>query len=115
MKYLFLLLICVYCCLFGYARPVIVYDDDNLSCNRIISLEQDAYGFIWIATEDGLNKFDGYTFANYFHDESDSTSIACNYINKVYSDSHQRLWVASNKGIQYYLNYLLIPILMLQL
>ena len=47
MKYLFLLLICVYCCLFGYARPVIVYDDDNLSCNRIISLEQDAYGFIW--------------------------------------------------------------------
>ena len=72
MKYLFLLLICVYCCLFGYARPVIVYDDDNLSCNRIISLEQDAYGFIWIATEDGLNKFDGYTFANYFHDESDS-------------------------------------------
>lgn len=62
MKYLFLLLICVCCCLFGYARPVIVYDDDNLSCNRIISLEQDAYGFIWIATEDGLNKFDGYTF-----------------------------------------------------
>ena len=103
MKYLFLLLICVCCCLFGYARPVIVYDDDNLSCNRIISLEQDAYGFIWIATEDGLNKFDGYTFTNYFHDESDSTSIACNYINKVYSDSHQRLWVASNKGIQYYL------------
>ena len=80
-----------------------MYDDDNLSCNRIISLEQDAYGFIWIATEDGLNKFDGYTFTNYFHDESDSTSIACNYINKVYSDSHQRLWVASNKGIQYYL------------
>ena len=93
------------------------YDDDNLSCNRIISLEQDAYGFIWIATEDGLNKFDGYTFTNYFHDESDSTSIACNYINKVYSDSHQRLWVASNKGIQYYLpqQNLLIPILMLQL
>lgn len=45
MKYLFLLLICVYCCLFGYARPVIVYDDDNLSCNCIISLEQDAY--VW--------------------------------------------------------------------
>lgn len=103
MKYPLLFLICVCCCLFGYARPVIVYDDDNLSCNRIISLEQDVYGFIWIATEDGLNKFDGYTFTNYFHDESDSTSIACNYINKVYSDSHQRLWVASNKGIQYYL------------
>lgn len=86
-----------------YAQPVIMYRNDNLSCNRITCLEQDAYGFIWIATEDGLNKFDGYKFTDYFHDEKDSTSIVCNYINKIYSDSQKRLWVASNKGIQYYL------------
>lgn len=103
MRYLLLFILYVCCCLYGYAQPIIMYDDDNLSCSRILSLEQDAYGFIWIATEDGLNKFDGYTFTNYYHDANDSTSIACNYINKVFSDSHKRLWVASNKGIQYYL------------
>lgn len=103
MRYILLLILCVCYNLPVYTNPIIVYDDDNLSCNRILSLEQDAYGFIWIATEDGLNKFDGYTFTNYFHDANDSTSIVCNYINKVFSDSHKRLWVASNKGLQYYL------------
>ena len=78
MKYPLLFLICVCCCLFGYARPVIVYDDDNLSCNRIISLEQDVYGFIWIATEDGLNKFDGYTFQNYKSYPTDDTRLEYN-------------------------------------
>ena len=76
---------------------------DGLSQNTVADFLQDDKGYIWMATWNGLEKFDGYTFTNYFHDESDSTSIACNYINKVYSDSHQRLWVASNKGIQYYL------------
>lgn len=83
------------------AQSVCTYTNE-LSCNRITDLEQDAFGFIWIATEDGLNRFDGYTFTSYFHNEEDSTSLLCNYINRLYLDFDRQLWIATNKGIQYY-------------
>lgn len=95
-------LILILICRYGNAQQVYRFDDDKLSCNQIKSLAQDGYGFIWIATEDGLNKFDGWTFTSYFHDENDSTSLINNYINQIFTDSNQQLWIATNKGLQYY-------------
>lgn len=100
MKYIYALVLSwlgYYC----NAQSVYTYTNE-LSCNWITDLEQDASGFIWIATEDGLNKFDGYTFTSYFHDEQDSTSLLCNYTNKLYLDTDHQLWIATNKGIQCY-------------
>lgn len=98
----FLILLSTLYSIYNLAQQVYIFDNDKLSCNQIKCLEQDNNGFIWIATEDGLNKFDGWTFTNYFHDEKDSTSLINNYINQLLQDSNEQLWIATNKGLQYY-------------
>ena len=57
------------------------YDSNKLSCSLVNNMIQDSYGFIWIGTENGLNKFDGWTFTQYLHDAKDHNSIN-NIINK---------------------------------
>ena len=52
---------------------------DGLSNNTVSDVFQDKYGFIWFATEDGLNRYDGYKFEIFNHDPNDSTSIGGNY------------------------------------
>ena len=76
-----------------------------LSCSRIVEMNQDAYGFVWIATENGLNKFDGWKFINYFHDDKNPTSLSGNMVRKLLTDKSGRLWIGTNNGLQYYCPY----------
>lgn len=78
------------------------YGFGELSSNLTNSICQDKHGYIWTATEYGLNKFDGIRFIQYLHDVHDSTSISSNNINILYIDHNQRLWVGCNNGLQYY-------------
>lgn len=48
---------------------------DGLPNNHIERIAQDRNGFLWIATWDGLSRFDGYEFRNYYHLPTDSTSL----------------------------------------
>ena len=57
-----------------------LYTSDKLSSSLINCVTQDKYGFMWIGTEYGLSKFDGYKFTNYLHNNKDTTSIADNII-----------------------------------
>ncbi|GAB3416569.1 two-component regulator propeller domain-containing protein [Niabella aquatica] len=66
------------------------------------TIVQDDKGFIWVGTEDGLNKFDGHSFTVYKNIRQDTTSIVNNIITALYIDSRGRLWVASMSGLQYY-------------
>ena len=50
--------------------------DDNLSSSLINQLYQDRNGIMWIATEDGLNRYDGNKFTSYRHIPNDSTTIS---------------------------------------
>ncbi len=77
------------------------YTVDQLSDNRIHAICQDSIGFVWIGTENGLNKFDGYRFYQYFPDESDSLSLISNYVRSLCRDRGGRLWIGLNRGIQY--------------
>ena len=55
-----------------------LYTADKLTSSLISCISQDKYGYIWVGTENGLNKFDGYRFTNYIKDnlnENDSTSL----------------------------------------
>ena len=53
-----------------------LYDtEDGLSSTFVNYLYQDSRGYIWIATEYGLNKYDGIHFTNYLHDANDSSSL----------------------------------------
>ena len=72
--------------------------DDGLSNNFINSIVQDSIGFMWFATEDGLNKYDGYDFTVYRHDPNDSTSLSENNIKVLQVDKNGILWIGTNGG-----------------
>ncbi|MFC2089123.1 two-component regulator propeller domain-containing protein, partial [Calditrichota bacterium] len=67
----------------------------GLSHNNITWILQDNYGFMWIGTEDGLNKFDGYKFTVYRHDPDDSSSLKSNWITSLYEDQAGVIWITT--------------------
>ena len=76
-----------------------LYTADKLSSSMIDYIIQDHYGFIWVGTQYGLNKFDGYRFTNFFCDKNDSTTIQDNDISRLLVDRHHQLWIGSAKGL----------------
>ena len=74
---------------------------DGLATNwmNFCPIEQDAQGFIWVGSDHGLHKYDGYNFTVFTHNENDSTSISNNSINDIHKDSKGRLWIATNSGL----------------
>src|SRR5262245_28551584 len=73
--------------------------ENGLSSDVVRDITQDKYGFLWIATTDGLNRFDGRTFIVYHHNVRDSFSIPDDVINSICGDSSGRVWIATNGGL----------------
>ena len=71
---------------------------DGLSQNNIFSIAQDKQGFIWMGTEDGLNRYDGYNFKVYKKDPNDTLSITSNTISECYISKSGALWLGTNLG-----------------
>ena len=78
------------------------YTSDQLSSNQITNICQDQTGFIWVGTEFGLNKYDGYRFTNYFHETDHAATISSNVISFLFVDSRGSLWVGTQKGLDRY-------------
>ncbi len=68
---------------------------DGLSSNSITVLFQDNRGFLWIGTEDGLNRYDGYSFKIYRHNPEDPHSISGNFIQTIVQDDSHNLWIGT--------------------
>ncbi|MCK5457968.1 MAG: hypothetical protein KAI45_12645, partial [Melioribacteraceae bacterium] len=66
---------------------------DGLSQNKVFSIVQDKLGFIWIATEDGLNRYDGYKFKVYKNIPGDSTSLRLNMVETLHITESGDLWL----------------------
>lgn len=64
---------------------------------------QDSHGFLWISTDDGLHRFDGYNFKAYKNNIKDSSSIISNRIWRVSEDKHGDLWIAAAGGVTHYI------------
>ena len=79
-------------------------NSEGLSDGIVRALVQDKYGFIWIGTTYGLNRFDGITVKNYFSSPGDSGSIGSHYILSLYCDSKSRLWISTHQGLSLF-NY----------
>ncbi len=79
-----------------------LYTSDKLSSGMITCICQDCYGFVWVGTEYGLNKFDGYSFTSYFHSRNDSTTIVDNEISTLFVDKEGHLWVGCSRGLASY-------------
>ncbi|WP_343524556.1 two-component regulator propeller domain-containing protein [Pedobacter sp.] len=73
-------------------------NDGLPSKNTTVALK-DKRGFIWVGTENGLCKFDGYSFKVYVNIAGDSTSLTNNYINAIVEDHNGRLWVGTMNGL----------------
>jgi signal transduction histidine kinase/ligand-binding sensor domain-containing protein/DNA-binding response OmpR family regulator len=73
---------------------------DNLSNSHVNSICQDNAGYIWISTDNGLNRFDGSSFKTYYHTPNDPHSLINNLALTVLEDSRGRLWVGTGGGLQ---------------
>jgi len=67
--------------------------DNGLPNNSIRSITQDQTGFLWIGTWDGLSRYDGYEFKNYYHRPGDSASLPYFTVLKVYVNRYNQVWV----------------------
>ena len=72
---------------------------DGLSTDKINAIFQDQKGFIWIGTDEGLNRFDGVRFVEYSNDPDDSLSLSSNIVTHILEDSHGALWVGTTRGL----------------
>lgn len=76
---------------------------DGLSNNVIYSIIQDKLGFIWIATQDGLNRFDGYNFKVYKNQPYKQNVLSGNWVHCLLEDEKGNLWIGSNsQGVFYF-------------
>lgn len=71
---------------------------DGLSQNTVRCLLQDRQGFIWLGTEYGLNRYDGYSFTVYRNALGDSTTLADNRITALHQDNRGNIWVGTASG-----------------
>ena len=89
-------------CAVAYGHNGHFYRSDLFSSSLISCMSQDSQGSIWIATDYGLNRFDGYHFQTFLHNDADSTTIGNNVVVTLFRDSDGHLWVGTNKGLDLY-------------
>ena len=90
-------------CLMGWlnisAQTGLFYPSSLFSSGLINTICQDRYGYIWIATDYGLNRFDGYRFTTYLRKTGDSLSLSNNTVVSLFCDSKGQLWAGTAKGL----------------
>ena len=80
--------------------------NEGLSQGSVRDILEDKQGFLWFATADGLNRYDGYDFHTYNHHGEDSTSISNGDVLKIFKDAHNDLWLTTQTSLCKYKSYL---------
>lgn len=85
------------------AQPLSLYfrnlnTSHGLSHNKVNCIIQDQRGFVWLGTDDGLNRYDGYRFEIFRHSPSNSASISGNIITDLLEDKSGVIWIATADG-----------------
>ena len=105
-KFNILFLTCFISFLFSEGLPAQTgsfYSTDNVLSNSLINdIYQDSRNFIWIATEDGLNRYDGVRFNVYRNRRNETGTLKNNYVRTVFEDSKGRFWVGCINGLMRY-------------
>jgi len=90
----------------GYSQYYVFtnYSINNGLSQSVVNCQfQDSKGFIWIGTQNGLNRFNGETFDVYSYNPADSCSISNNWIYSIAEDSEGNLWICTKGGLNKYL------------
>ncbi|MDH6389078.1 signal transduction histidine kinase/ligand-binding sensor domain-containing protein/CheY-like chemotaxis protein [Parabacteroides sp. PFB2-12] len=72
--------------------------DQGLSQNMVDYIYKDSRGFMWFATWNGLNCYDGYQF-NYYNTQSEANAINSLFVHVLQEDRHHYLWVGTEEGL----------------
>jgi len=105
MRKVYLIILCIIWETFAFAqqsynRKIVKYSSkDGLSYGFITGIVQDDNGFMWFATEDGLNRFDGINFKVFKHNVSNPNSLPSNYLDLTYKDADGDIWLSTRQGI----------------
>ena len=98
-RYIFLLLAFCLCGFRVMAGSRNVGDIPNLT---IHSFAQDAKGYVWIATENGLCRYNGHDYLHYYHDADEPGSLPSNVVLSLVTDGSGVLWAATDNGVCWY-------------
>jgi len=79
--------------------------ENGLSNNRITDIIQDKFGYVWISTVNGLNKYNGKQFEVYTHNNDIQTTISSNFITCIKESKNHGIYIGTNNGLNIY-NYL---------
>jgi len=72
--------------------------EDGLSQSTVLAILQDQFGFLWIGTEDGLNRYNGYTFKVFRPDLNNPATISDRWITSLIEDSQGYIWIGTRQG-----------------
>lgn len=73
--------------------------EQGLSQGIVTAIAQDLDGFVWVGTQEGLNRFDGYRFESYYRIEDDPFSLSHDYIRTILFDEEGTLWIGTDAGL----------------
>ncbi|MFN2373065.1 MAG: two-component regulator propeller domain-containing protein, partial [Cyclonatronaceae bacterium] len=76
--------------------------NQGLASDRVYSITQDSRGYIWLATDGGVSRYNGYGFTNYRNYPNDPSSLTDNFVHVVYTDSRGDVWVGTRYGLNRY-------------
>ena len=71
----------------------------KISLLDVTGFAQDRFGYMWIATLGGLNRYNGYEYEQFIHNPTDSNSIQNDFVFSLLMDSHDRLWIGTGEGL----------------
>jgi ligand-binding sensor domain-containing protein len=96
-----ILLLCSSFALFSQSQPRFIHltSNEGLSQDHVSAILKDKNGFMWFASDEGLNKYDGYEFTAFKHDLADKGSISSNYVLDILEDHNGNLWVGTTEGL----------------
>jgi len=72
--------------------------EQGLSQTTVLCIYQDSRGFLWLGTEDGLDRYDGYAFTVYKHDPADPNSLVDDFVWAITEDPSGDLWIGTDGG-----------------
>ena len=75
---------------------------NGLSHSQVNYIYKDSRGFMWFGTVSGLNRYDGYSYKLFQHNQQDTTSIIDNYISNIQEDADANLWINTGSGYVIY-------------
>ena len=71
---------------------------DGLSNNQVNSVFKDSKGYIWLGTQSGLDRFDGFRFSNFFSKTGDKSALLNDVVNDIQEDIETNLWLKTSAG-----------------